>query len=265
EAAQRERERAELTRERERLGLAWRQFERRGLADHDLLAVLLAERLVDRQDADVRQDRFADLGLSGAGLFGFAVAARENHVDAVVRQDEAAGAGLRGDFGRDRAHALVEHGGHVARAVRLDQLGLADRFARDERRARDGAGKLLDRVGLVAAAHEGGTGGRHRPDLPLHVLLRHRRAELDVVLRDQDVDGIDLGARLRRLGGRSLLAATAREQRGKTTGGNGYDENDYTRGFHTLYFPRSRCGRTGPTRWISPAKRQSMVNGAYPI
>src|SRR5258708_4591922 len=41
-AAQRQRHRAELARERELFGLARRELERRGLADHDLLPVLLA-------------------------------------------------------------------------------------------------------------------------------------------------------------------------------------------------------------------------------
>src|SRR6187455_2955160 len=56
EAAQRKRERAELARQRERFALARGQFKRRGLPDHDLLPVLLAQRLVDREDPDVGQD-----------------------------------------------------------------------------------------------------------------------------------------------------------------------------------------------------------------
>ena len=58
---------------------------------------------------------------------------------------------LRRNFGRDRAHAGRQHGGHEARAVALDQLGFAHRLADDERRARDRTGELLDRVGLVVA------------------------------------------------------------------------------------------------------------------
>ena len=60
QAAQRERQRAELARLRERFGLARRELERRGLADHDALAVLFLDRLVDREHADVGQDRLAD-------------------------------------------------------------------------------------------------------------------------------------------------------------------------------------------------------------
>src|SRR5882757_1359683 len=55
-AAQRQRHCAELARERELFGLAWRELEGRGLADHDLLPVLFAERLVDREHANVCHD-----------------------------------------------------------------------------------------------------------------------------------------------------------------------------------------------------------------
>src|SRR5450759_376096 len=41
DAAQRQRQRAELLGKRQRFGLGRRQFERRGLADHDLLSVFL--------------------------------------------------------------------------------------------------------------------------------------------------------------------------------------------------------------------------------
>ena len=44
------------------------------------------------------------------------------HVDPVVGQDEAAGAGFRRDLGRDRPHAGGQDRRHEARAVGLDQL-----------------------------------------------------------------------------------------------------------------------------------------------
>ena len=131
-------------RQRQRFGLARRQFERRGLADHDLLAVLLLDVLVDRQHADVVQDRFAGLHLGAGGFFGVAIAARQDDVDAVVRQDEAAGAGFRRNLRRDRAHAGRQDRRHEARALGVDQLGFADRLAGDERRARDRAGQRFD-------------------------------------------------------------------------------------------------------------------------
>ncbi len=65
QAAQRERQRSGLARQRERLGLARAQLERRGLADHHALAVLLLDRLVDREHAHVGQDGLAG-GVLGA-------------------------------------------------------------------------------------------------------------------------------------------------------------------------------------------------------
>src|SRR3954452_22122373 len=93
-AAQRQRHRAELARECELLRLARREFERRGPADHDLLPVLLAERLVDREHANVGHDGFRRMRVPAAGLVGIALAPRQDDVDMVVRQDEAAGPGL---------------------------------------------------------------------------------------------------------------------------------------------------------------------------
>ena len=51
------------TRERERLGLPRREFERGGLADDHALAVLLLDRLVDREHAHVGEDRLAAMNL----------------------------------------------------------------------------------------------------------------------------------------------------------------------------------------------------------
>jgi hypothetical protein len=62
-------------------------------------------------------------------------------------------------------------------------------------------------------------------------------AESDIVFRDEDVDGIDLGCgdRCRR---RRFLTGSSGEQRCDATGGNRYHKNDKTRGFHTLHFPQ---------------------------
>ena len=48
------------------------QFERRGLADHDALAVLLLDRLVDRQHAHVGEDGLAGVDFDAGGLLGVA-------------------------------------------------------------------------------------------------------------------------------------------------------------------------------------------------
>src|SRR6266540_7196048 len=90
------------------------------------------------------------------GLLGLLVEARQDDVDMIVRQDEAAGPGLRRDFGRDRALALRQDRRHVARARRLDQLGLADRLAGGERLARDRSAELVHRVRTLVLADEEG-------------------------------------------------------------------------------------------------------------
>src|ERR1700688_505531 len=87
-------------RARERLGLLRLEFERHGLADHGVLAVFFLRRLIDGEHADVRQDDFGNDDVGRTRAAGVLVAFRKKHVDAVVRQDEAAGAGLRRGFGR---------------------------------------------------------------------------------------------------------------------------------------------------------------------
>jgi hypothetical protein len=94
DAAQRQRQRAALTRARQRLGLLGLQFERDGLADYGVLAVLFLRLLVDREHADIRQNDFR-VDDVGTAIVGILVALGQDHVDPVVRQDEAAGAGLR--------------------------------------------------------------------------------------------------------------------------------------------------------------------------
>ena len=236
QAAQRQRQRAELARQRERLGLARRELERRGLADHDALAVLFLDRLVDREHAHVGQDRFAGVDFDAGGLLGFAVAARQDHVDTVVRQDEAAGAGLGRDFGRDRAHAGRQDRRHEAGAVGLDQLGFADRLAGGERRrarssrraASMASGRSFLRMKFGPAAAAGQV--CQCRSLAGHALPSRCRSWRS--------------ARRRCRAGRPAPARPARarsgtpgQQRGDAAGGEGNDENNDTRGFHTLHFP----------------------------
>src|SRR6478672_11018658 len=71
DAAQRERQRAGLPRQRYNFHLAGR----------------LLELLVDRQHADVGEDGLAGVHFDAGGLFGLAVAFGEHDVDVIVRQD----------------------------------------------------------------------------------------------------------------------------------------------------------------------------------
>ena len=97
--------RAELTRKRQRFGLLRIKLDGDGLADRRLLPFLVLNRLVDREHPHVPQDRFADVLLDAGDLLRPLVAAREDDVDMVVRQDEAAGVAFRRYVDRDRAHA----------------------------------------------------------------------------------------------------------------------------------------------------------------
>src|SRR5690242_5163186 len=88
QAAQGERQRTGPARRRQELSLRLRHLEGRGPADDDLLAVLLLNELIDGEHAHVGQDRLADIRLDSRGLLGLAVATRQDHVDAVIRQNE---------------------------------------------------------------------------------------------------------------------------------------------------------------------------------
>ena len=59
DAAQRQRQRAELLRQRQRFRLTRQKLKRRGLANDDLLAVFLFDSLIDRENANVAENRFA--------------------------------------------------------------------------------------------------------------------------------------------------------------------------------------------------------------
>ena len=138
----------------------------------------------------------SELTTSATVLVGTLLALGKDHVDAVVRQDEAAGAGLRRNFGGDGAHAGGQDRRHEAGSVGPDQLLLADRLAGDEGRARDRARHLRGGVGAFAAANKGVAGRRGRPGLPLQVVGLERLAEADVGLGDENVDRRQLGDRL---------------------------------------------------------------------
>ena len=116
-----------LLRDRDDLRLLRRELQRRRLADLDLLAFLvLLDRLVDRQHADVLEDGFGDEAAAAVGRCS--AAARHDHVDVVVRKDEAAGRGVGRDLGGDRALARGQDRRHEALAF-ADQLRAAQRLA----------------------------------------------------------------------------------------------------------------------------------------
>ena len=133
-AAQRERKRAELTRKRQRFGLMGIELECRGLADDDLLAVLLLDSLVHREHANVSQNCLADVFLDAGCLFRGLVAARQQHIDVIVRQDEAAGAAVGRHFERHCAHALRQNGGQESAALGHHHLVVANRLSGAHRR-----------------------------------------------------------------------------------------------------------------------------------
>ena len=228
-APQCERERAELARDRERLGLARVELDRGGLADYRALAVLLLDRLVDCQHAHVDENDLADVNLHAGALFRRPIAAREDDVDVVVGQDESAGSGLGRNFERDREHARGQDGCHIAATRAFDQLGFADGLAGGKRRARDRARELLDGVRPLALANERRSGSGRRPHLPAQVLRAHRVAQADIGAGDQDVGRFDLRHRRR---GRRIRSSG--KQCGNAAGNDGDKEHNDTRGFHTL-------------------------------
>src|SRR4051812_43712210 len=180
EAAQGEREVADLLRQRDHLGLGRSELERCGLAGDDLLAVALLDVLPDRKHADVGQDGLRHVHVDAAGAGGFVVAERADDVDAVVRQDEAAGrasaAGV--DRHRDGAHAGRQDRRQEARAVGLDQLLAPDRLAAEEAAAGERARGLLDAVREFASPDERARRAVRRPRHPAQVgrleVLPHR-------------------------------------------------------------------------------------------
>ena len=181
--------------------------------------------------------------MSGPGAVLGLLALGKNHIDPVVRQDEAAGAGFRRDFGGDGAHAGRQDRGHEAGAVGPDQLLLPDRLAGDERRARDRARDLGLGIRAIAALDEGGAGGRRRPGLPLQILGLDRLAEADVDLRHENLDRLQLHDGC---GRRRLVIGPARQIRGYTAGTECDGQDDNSGGVH--YALLSLLSRTPESR-----------------
>ena len=187
------------------------------------------------------------IGLDAGALLRLAIAMRQNHVDMVARDHEAAGTGLRADLGRDRAHSGGQNRGQITRRIALHEARFLNRLAGIEgAAAHDRAGDLFDGIRPVALANEVRTGGRSRPQLPAQLVRLHHGALADIAIRDQHIDGRELRDRSRR---RRPIAGSTREQRRKAAGGNRNPKDDKPRGFHTLHFPRmtqsARHGREG--------------------
>ena len=106
-----------------------------------------------------------------------------HHVDAVARQDEAAGGGVDVHRHRDGAHARLQDHGHVAALAAADELGVGDRLVGQDRLAHDRAVELLHR--LVAAGDDGG-GGRDG-------LIRLRRPAAAVVSAGRRAGALAVG------------------------------------------------------------------------
>src|SRR5262245_59809970 len=117
DAAEREREHPHQLGAGENFGLVRRELEGRGLADHDALAVLVLDGLIDREDPDVGQDDLASVGVGSGRLVGLlGVAPRQDDVDMIVRENEARRAGVWRNVDRDRPLAFGQDRGHVAGA-----------------------------------------------------------------------------------------------------------------------------------------------------
>ena len=106
------------------------------------MPAFLVDRLIDRQDPHIAQDRVADELFDAAGLFRRLVAARQHDIDAIVGQNEAAGAGFRRNLDGDGAHAFRQHGGHEARALGHHHIGIANGIACHHGDAHDRAGEI---------------------------------------------------------------------------------------------------------------------------
>ena len=177
EAAQRERQRAELARQRERLGLARGEFQRRGLADDDALAVFLFDRLVDRQHADVGQDRFARSAWRRRRSVVALRVARERMTSTRSFGRMKPPAPVSGEISVETARMPDGRIAAMKPAEPLALISLASRIgspAANGARA-IGAVELLDGVRLVFLGDVAFAGGRRRPGLPLQILAGRSR------------------------------------------------------------------------------------------
>ena len=224
---------------------AWFEESSRGrsFADNDLLAVLFLDGLIDRQHAHIAKNGFR----GAAALFGIAVARSHDHVDPVIRQDEAARAGFWRDLRGNCALALRQDRRHEPRALGVDQFGLTDRFARHEWRAHDHTRKLFDGLWLIVLANEIAARGARGPSLPKYISWRDCLSPGKVGFGDQNVDSVGL-RRLDSRGRRFIRSAS--KQRGNATRCNGDRQHYDSCGFHTLTLTMTmRPARPRKTTW----------------
>ncbi len=101
------------------------------------------------------------------GLVEFA---RQDHVDAIIGQDEPACAGIGGDGDGDRAHARRKDRSHEAGGIAMHDRGIGDRLARDDAaRARPCLSPRLFTARRLMR-DEGRIHRRGRPFFPAHLI-----------------------------------------------------------------------------------------------
>ena len=149
----------------------------------------------------------------------------------IVGQDKAAGVGLGRNLDRDRAHALRQHRGEETGSLGHDDIGIADRIARHQRNAHDGAGEIGDRIRAVGLLDVIRIGRGRRPGLPSDVRSFDHLSPVELGFGDQHVRGFKLHDRRRRRRRRRRLAA-GRQIRGDAARGDSDPEYHQTRGFH---------------------------------
>src|SRR5205085_9169874 len=165
ETAQRQRELTDGLRDRDLLGDLGRRLE--GDGGHglgDLVARLVArvEPLVDREHADVADDRLG--GAQGRPVAAARDLLGEDQVDPVAREDEAGDAGGGGHADGDGAHSRAKRRGEEAALAGTNDRALAQRLAGSDLVADDGADQAA-RIAAGATADEIGV---------LHEALRPR-------------------------------------------------------------------------------------------
>jgi hypothetical protein len=203
EAAQAQRQLAELGQQRHRFRLLRRHLEGCGLGFVVRLAGLgiVVEHGAHGDDAQVLENGLADPARLAAAVAG-GQGLGQDQIDPVAREDQAGVARDRRDRHRHRAHAGREHRGQEATIARLDHGAVGDRLAGGDQAADHSA----DHVGVgplaaqhVAVRHVGG-----RPALPTEVLRLEEGAGRQIEVGDQNLVDLLLGGR--RGDGSGLLA-----------------------------------------------------------
>jgi hypothetical protein len=170
-------------------------------------------------------------------VFSAAFAVRQHHVDVIVGQDEAAGAGVGRHVQRYRTHSARQDRGHEAAVLGDNDLAVAYRLSSGDRAARDCADEIFDGVRPVGLFDEARIGGVRRPGLPADIAVADHLADAEIGLGDQHFDGGERRRgrrRLRRLG----RARAARELGGNAAGEESDTKYDQARRSHYASLPR---------------------------